>query len=641
MGFIKQKPVFLCPLARLFLICVVFIFQQTECECFKRDKNGDGGATKYASYDAQLADNAINVKNPPVPMVGAKGDDDGNGNGTDDTLTLQNLIDFAQQNGKRLYIPKSIYKTTKPLKVYGADNNAEFGSFIYGSSRGNSIIKKYTNNAFGNGANYDANAIIIIVNKSAISGDSLTDVSNITLSNIQLDGNNVTDYGIYMKFSTANCRFEDMKIKNTLIGGIYSISDNYLNRYERIRCDGGGQYGFYFDTGVNTSLVFSNCYVVGQTVAGFKIRGIYCHLDTPAADSVTGVVYDLTNFNGTVTSPGSECYMAKTTFKFGGNTNCTIINPYTYMNDTDNTATHILFSAGGKAMFIGGNVNFDRSETGKTSPGKAYEMAYQSKLYFTNTTIGKSALSATYGSNDCVVKIINDFGQVSTRGSKVLPSIGYDRGASSNLDDYYVNGFASDRSILGKAIFTDIQNTPLKDHSGNDFTNSNRNHIGDILLSNSPRGIGALGWVALSDLTVEHTTIGTVTNINTTLITLSNLNLDTFDKDGSTLKIGDQVYFKTSGAYGTIRTINWATGVINFWDITGGTVVLGEKIYKPIKTKWSDNHYAKIPLIFSGTTTDRPKTTYLDIGTMYFDATLNKPIWWNGTVWVDATGTTV
>ena len=29
------------------------------------------------------------------------------------------------------------------------------------------------------------------------------------------------------------------------------------------------------------------------------------------------------------------------------------------------------------------------------------------------------------------------------------------------------------------------------------------------------------------------------------------------------------------------------------------------------------------------------------IGKLYFDTTLNKPIWWNGTTWVDSTGTNV
>lgn len=40
-----------------------------------------------------------------------------------------------------------------------------------------------------------------------------------------------------------------------------------------------------------------------------------------------------------------------------------------------------------------------------------------------------------------------------------------------------------------------------------------------------------------------------------------------------------------------------------------------------------------------GATTDRP--TGQVTGYQYFDTTLNKPIWYTGTVWVDATGTTV
>jgi hypothetical protein len=40
-----------------------------------------------------------------------------------------------------------------------------------------------------------------------------------------------------------------------------------------------------------------------------------------------------------------------------------------------------------------------------------------------------------------------------------------------------------------------------------------------------------------------------------------------------------------------------------------------------------------------GTTGARPATPTLYQG--YFDATLGKPIWWDGTTWVDATGATV
>lgn len=41
----------------------------------------------------------------------------------------------------------------------------------------------------------------------------------------------------------------------------------------------------------------------------------------------------------------------------------------------------------------------------------------------------------------------------------------------------------------------------------------------------------------------------------------------------------------------------------------------------------------------SGTTAKRP-TARLWIGRQYFDTTLGKPIWYDGSGWVDATGTT-
>lgn len=46
----------------------------------------------------------------------------------------------------------------------------------------------------------------------------------------------------------------------------------------------------------------------------------------------------------------------------------------------------------------------------------------------------------------------------------------------------------------------------------------------------------------------------------------------------------------------------------------------------------------------SGTTTQRPLQNVqapLSIGQQFFDTTLGIPIWWNGTVWKNASGTTV
>jgi hypothetical protein len=42
-----------------------------------------------------------------------------------------------------------------------------------------------------------------------------------------------------------------------------------------------------------------------------------------------------------------------------------------------------------------------------------------------------------------------------------------------------------------------------------------------------------------------------------------------------------------------------------------------------------------------GTTAERPSQYIMTAGTKYYDTTLNKEILWNGTAWVDATGTPV
>jgi hypothetical protein len=52
----------------------------------------------------------------------------------------------------------------------------------------------------------------------------------------------------------------------------------------------------------------------------------------------------------------------------------------------------------------------------------------------------------------------------------------------------------------------------------------------------------------------------------------------------------------------------------------------------------SDAKKSVIPYLISGTTANRPAATNFPKGAMYFDTTLNKPIYWTGTAWVDATG---
>lgn len=52
-------------------------------------------------------------------------------------------------------------------------------------------------------------------------------------------------------------------------------------------------------------------------------------------------------------------------------------------------------------------------------------------------------------------------------------------------------------------------------------------------------------------------------------------------------------------------------------------------------SKWGSSYYG------FGSSSERPVSNNRIMGSYYFDTDLNKPIWFNGTNWVDATGTTV
>jgi len=57
-----------------------------------------------------------------------------------------------------------------------------------------------------------------------------------------------------------------------------------------------------------------------------------------------------------------------------------------------------------------------------------------------------------------------------------------------------------------------------------------------------------------------------------------------------------------------------------------------------------DNFTQAVSNPLSGVTADRPLDSVqapLPTGQFYYDTTLDRPIWWNGTVWKKADGTTV
>lgn len=80
------------------------------------------------------------------------------------------------------------------------------------------------------------------------------------------------------------------------------------------------------------------------------------------------------------------------------------------------------------------------------------------------------------------------------------------------------------------------------------------------------------------------------------------------------------------------------SGSIHYNTSTKCLCVLNNRILDT-KVPFNNGFYDIMPYILAGNSQTRP--TPSRAGISYFDTTLNKPIWWTGTKWVDATGTDV
>jgi hypothetical protein len=76
------------------------------------------------------------------------------------------------------------------------------------------------------------------------------------------------------------------------------------------------------------------------------------------------------------------------------------------------------------------------------------------------------------------------------------------------------------------------------------------------------------------------------------------------------------------------------------YELRGFTGPNGKIIRDPQEGDRATFNGAPVVLEEAAATADRP-TEDLTVGRRVFDTDLGHPIWWNGTAWVDATGSTV
>ena len=92
----------------------------------------------FLSIDSRLSSVVINVKYPPAPLVGAVG-----GGQIDDTLAIQNIINYAISIKGTVFFPYDTYKITSQINVNG---DGFFSIVGAGGLTGQAVINAYIDN---------------------------------------------------------------------------------------------------------------------------------------------------------------------------------------------------------------------------------------------------------------------------------------------------------------------------------------------------------------------------------------------------------------------------------------------------------------------------------------------------------------
>ncbi len=445
---------------------------------------GDGGANLYfvtSDYNDVLSaifyltlDGANRWAIPIIltpyvtpEMFGAKRD------GSDDFVSLQKAADVAHDYKKELVLTSGTYGISDTLVIKGGNDNTVYGITVSGDNKGDTVIKALDTMSYVIRATSDGSSI-----------------ANIFLNHFIIDGDNMATTGLYWDKAAANNRIDDIKISKCTGWGYTTGGDHYLNTIEKVRvdnCDGG----FKIDTGTNTSLRLVDCFVQGASNA-YQIEGIYCNMINCCADNISGIVFRIPHFTGTLIGCGTEALNADVVFSGGLNTNVTIVNPLTW-NLTKAAGIQVQANAGAIMNIVGGYLGY--SPTNVTSPGKLYQTALQANVNFYNVKFGKFTLANTY--SDITSRASFDVigGGVKSRYNERIAYIGMDTKQTAGL----VNP-EGPSTMKANALYFGLGTSRAALEDGTNLYYTDYVMKGDILLSSTPADIGAAGWVQCEDV---------------------------------------------------------------------------------------------------------------------------------------------
>ena len=449
------------------------------------------------SVDSQIKEiekkfTEVNVKYPPIPLVGAKGD-----GMTDDYEVIQNILNYCFNNDiMNIYIPEGTYIISKPLLLKTKRESSQVGWWdgkalsINGANKATTKIVKNTNNTL-DGVHQEVNKVdgtIILFNGQNIDGLEGGEGTGINITNLFIENKSSSENSMAIT-GKANSRMKIDQINIKSYSGII-LDRCFSSKFNNIifNCI---EKSLWLTNG--TSNQFEHLYSL-KVKNPYKIYSSYSSLDLVYGDNCTGIILDVGGYGTAVNTIGFESKLCQYYVKCDSKIkiNSMLIHRQIGSDNLDLENCAIFYGKGeiqvdNLTILENDKVSTDSYLFSSESPDSGSYLDVGSITYYKNykgDILNNKLKYCKQMSNSKSVGKVNVNGcSVSVRRNNFMPFVGL-RGIANSLQTNFID----------KAIYLDNE-SHLTNAKGEDLSWEQKYNVGDVLLINKPKHQNKLGYV--------------------------------------------------------------------------------------------------------------------------------------------------
>lgn len=580
-----------------------------------------------------VEDGRVNVK-----QFGAQGNGE-----HDDTENIQKALNFCNTTEKKVcYLPIGTFITTQALKVLDDTK-------LTGAHTVETVVKKVTNNKCNDGSDYNDYDAVIILDTKDLQGT--TSGLHATVEHLLVQGNiakyqadktaTERQYGILALHPVPKTYITNFQIRDVDVGiQLQKMWTGWIENAEIMRC----AYRAIYVPGETQGITIRNINTQWTHEVGIEINGTsYSNLISCLVEWIYGgTAYRLGSCSANLSGCGYEVgngvkigfdlYKAKTTltsgYFFSETPDDGDDNNYMFILDQSNLTikNSTIGRYRGSVADTEFNGSFAYLKNGShltVDDDTTWHCRFKKPIEYTSTSQNESLTikDRTIFLAQRRVAMKDTWSRAEKIDSNVNPNGG---------------------EYLAKNIYLDNVTSPYYvSTSENSQEWQPAYNKGDILTINNPKTQGQAFYICDRSNQLDFPeALGTVVGYASGKLTLTNIQLENYDKNGIRWYKSAPIYGMESGAIAYVSTWDYEANTLTVSSRTGDFIP-GEKIRlgKGPNSFLRQSSWSVVPIINAEKTILRPTDPIA--GQMFFDLTLNKPIWFNGSKWVDSVGAEV